>query len=61
MSRFKSSERDRTEGAVDRMAGRVLEAVGALTGRRSKKAKGKAARVRGRFRTERGHAKRGLR
>ncbi len=61
MSRFKSSERDRAEGAIDRMAGRVLEAVGALTGRRSQKAKGKAARTRGRFRTERGHVKRGVR
>jgi uncharacterized protein YjbJ (UPF0337 family) len=58
---FKSSERDRTEGAVDRIAGRVLEAVGALTGRRSQKAKGKAARARGRFRTERGNVKRGHR
>jgi uncharacterized protein YjbJ (UPF0337 family) len=58
---FKSSERDRTEGAVDRIAGRVLEAVGALTGRRSQKAKGKAARARGRFRTERGNVKRGAR
>jgi uncharacterized protein YjbJ (UPF0337 family) len=58
---FKSSERDRTEGAVDRIAGRVLEAVGALTGRRSQKAKGKAARGRGRFRTERGNIKRGAR
>ena len=56
---FKSSERDRTEGTVDRIAGRVLEAVGALTGRRSQKAKGKAARARGRFRTERGNVKRG--
>jgi uncharacterized protein YjbJ (UPF0337 family) len=58
---FKSSQRDRTEGAVDRIAGRVLEAVGALTGRRSQKAKGKAARGRGRFRTERGNVKRGRR
>ena len=58
---FKSSERDRTEGTVDRIAGRVLEAVSALTGRRSQKAKGKAAGTRGRFRTERGNVKRGRR
>jgi uncharacterized protein YjbJ (UPF0337 family) len=58
---FKSSQRDRTEGAVDRITGRVLEAVGALTGRRSQKAKGKAARGRGRLRTERGNVKRGRR
>ena len=61
MARFKSAERDRTEGAIDRIGGRILEAVGALTGRRSQKAKGKAARARGRFRTERGNIKRGAR
>jgi uncharacterized protein YjbJ (UPF0337 family) len=55
---FKSAERDRAEGVVDRVAGRVLEAVGALTGRRSQKAKGKAARARGTFRGARGDAKR---
>jgi uncharacterized protein YjbJ (UPF0337 family) len=55
---FKSAERDKSEGAVDRIAGRVLEVVGALTGRRSQKAKGKAARARGRFRSGRGEVKR---
>jgi uncharacterized protein YjbJ (UPF0337 family) len=55
---FKSAERDKSEGAVDRIAGRVLEVVGALTGRRSQKAKGKAARARGTFRSGRGEAKR---
>ena len=55
---FKSAERDKSEGAVDRIAGRVLEAVGALTGRRSQKAKGKAAQARGRFRSGRGEVKR---
>ena len=59
MVKRKSGGRDRTEGAVDRIAGKVLEAVSALTGRRSQKAKGKAARTRGRFRTERGNVKRG--
>lgn len=61
MARFKSAERDRAEGTLDRIAGRVLEAIGALTGRRSQKAKGKAARARGRLRTERGNVKRGAR
>ena len=61
MARFKSSERDRAEGTLDRIAGRILEAVGALTGRRSQKDKGKAAQARGRFRTERGNVKRGRR
>jgi uncharacterized protein YjbJ (UPF0337 family) len=58
---FKSSKRDRTEGLIDRVAGRVLEAIGALTGRRSHQAKGKAARARGRMRTEKGNVKRGRR
>src|SRR5919206_500354 len=37
MVKRKSGGRDRTEGAVDRIAGKVLEAVSALTGRRSQK------------------------
>ena len=55
---FKSAKRDKAEGFVDRVAGRVLEAVGALTGRRSHKAKGKAAQARGGFRSARGDVKR---
>ena len=61
MVKQKSAGRDRTEGAIDRIAGKILEAVSALTGNRSQKAKGKAARTRGRFRTERGNVKRGSR
>ena len=44
---FKSSRRDRREGTMDRIGGRLLEAIGRLTGRTSHKAKGKAARTRG--------------
>ena len=54
----RSAKRDKAEGVVDRVAGRVLEFIGALTGRRKHKAKGKAARGRGRFRGARGEAKR---
>jgi uncharacterized protein YjbJ (UPF0337 family) len=54
---FKSARRNKTEGAVDRLAGRVLEVVGKVTGRKSHKAKGKAARARGSTRKKRGQAK----
>jgi uncharacterized protein YjbJ (UPF0337 family) len=59
MIKRKSGDRDHAEGAVDRIAGKVLEAVAAITGNRSHQAKGKAARARGRFRSERGNVKRG--
>jgi uncharacterized protein YjbJ (UPF0337 family) len=58
---FKSSKRDRAEGGLDRLAGRVLEAIGRLTGRRSYQAKGKAARARGAARNRKGRAKRAAR
>ena len=58
---FKSSKRDKTEGFIDRVAGRVLEVVGALTGRSSQKAKGKAARARGTMRSRRGAVKKAAR
>jgi uncharacterized protein YjbJ (UPF0337 family) len=54
----RSSRRDKAEGTVDRVAGRVLEAFSKLTGTRSTRAKGKAARARGRGRTARGGMKR---
>lgn len=55
---MKSGSRDRTEGFVDRVAGRVLELWSKLTGRRSAGAKGKAARARGKGRSAKGRAKR---
>lgn len=58
---FKSSGRDRAEGVLDRLGGRVLEAIGRLTGRRSNQAKGKAARGRGAVRGRKGRAKRAAR
>ena len=56
---MKSARRDKTEGIVDKMAGRVIEAFGKLTGNRSARAKGKAARGRGAGRRAKGRAKRG--
>ena len=44
---MKSARRDKAEGTVDKIAGRVLEAFGKLTGNRSSRAKGQAARGRG--------------
>ena len=54
----RSSRRDKAEGTVDRVAGRMLEAFSKLTGKRSTRAKGKAARARGRGKTTRGETKR---
>ena len=54
----KSGRRDKTEGAVDRVAGRILEAFSKLTGNRSAGAKGKAARGRGAARSAKGRVKR---
>jgi uncharacterized protein YjbJ (UPF0337 family) len=47
-----------TEGTGDRIAGHVLELIGRLTGKRSAKAAGKAARTRGRGRAAKGRARR---
>jgi uncharacterized protein YjbJ (UPF0337 family) len=54
----KSGRRDKAEGALDKVAGRVLEAFSKLTGRRSTAAKGKAARGRGAGRSAKGRFKR---
>lgn len=57
----KSAKRNQTEGFLDRVGGRILEAWGALTGKRSTKAKGKAAGFRGRARGATGRAKKAAR
>jgi uncharacterized protein YjbJ (UPF0337 family) len=54
---MKSGPRDQAEGFVDKVAGRILEILSKLTGRRSVGAKGKAARVRGSARSAKGRAK----
>ena len=58
---MKSASRDKTEGFVDKLAGRALEAWSKLTGNRSAGAKGKAARARGAGRRTKGRAKRAAR
>ena len=55
---LKSSRRDKAEGTVDKMVGRVAETFSRLTGRQSTKAKGKAARTRGHGRSAKGRVKR---
>jgi uncharacterized protein YjbJ (UPF0337 family) len=55
---MKSARRDKAEGTVDKIAGRVMEAFSKLTGNRSAGAKGKAARGRGAARRTKGRAKR---
>jgi len=54
----KTARRDKAEGGLDKLAGRVLEAWSKLTGNRSAGAKGKAARGRGAARSAKGGAKR---
>jgi len=54
---MKSGSRDKAEGFVDRVAGRILELWSKLTGKRSSGAKGKAARARGKGRSTKGRAK----
>ena len=54
----RSARKDKATGTLDKLAGRVLEAVGKVTGRPSQRAKGKAARGRGTFRSSRASAKR---
>ena len=55
---MKSARRDSAEGGLDKLAGRVMDAVGKLTGKRSTRAKGKAARARGSSRKAKGRTKR---
>jgi uncharacterized protein YjbJ (UPF0337 family) len=45
---MRSARPDRAEGTLEKIAGRVLEALGKVTGSRSAAAKGMAARGRGR-------------
>jgi uncharacterized protein YjbJ (UPF0337 family) len=55
--RGKSSGEDKREGAVDKAAGRLKEAGGALTGDRDKKAEGRADQRRGTMKVKKGHLK----
>jgi uncharacterized protein YjbJ (UPF0337 family) len=55
---MRSARQDTIRGFIDKMAARVLEAFGKLTGNRSAGAKGKAARGRGTARLGKGRLKR---
>jgi uncharacterized protein YjbJ (UPF0337 family) len=55
---MRTGRRDEAAGTLDRVAGRVLEAFGKLTGNRKAGAKGKAARGRGAGRSAKGRVKR---
>jgi uncharacterized protein YjbJ (UPF0337 family) len=57
----RSARKDTTTGTVDKIAGRVMEAFGKITGNRSAQAKGKAGRGRGAGRKAKGRAKRSRR
>jgi uncharacterized protein YjbJ (UPF0337 family) len=52
---MRSARQDRLRGTIDKIAGRLLEAWGKMTGNRSAAAKGKAARGRGAGRSAKGH------
>lgn len=54
----KSARRNKTEGTLDRIGATIMEFVGKVTGRKTTKAKGKAARARGASRRTKGRAKR---
>jgi uncharacterized protein YjbJ (UPF0337 family) len=55
---MRSARQDTLKGTIDKLAARVLEAYGRLTGNRSAGTKGKAARVRGTARSAKGRLKR---
>jgi uncharacterized protein YjbJ (UPF0337 family) len=55
---MRSKRQDQAGGTIDKVAGRVLDAVGKLTGNHKTRAKGKAARGRGTARSAKGRAKR---
>jgi uncharacterized protein YjbJ (UPF0337 family) len=54
----KSARRNKAEGKLDRLVGRVVEEIGKLKGDRPRRAKGKAARGRGAARSTKGRVKR---
>jgi uncharacterized protein YjbJ (UPF0337 family) len=54
---FKSARRNKAEGTLDKIGGRVLEMWAKVTGKKTTKAKGKAARARGHGRSTKGRAK----
>ena len=58
---MRSAREDRIRGRIDKLVGRMLEAFGTLTGRRSARLTGRAARARGAGRFAKARLKRHLR
>jgi uncharacterized protein YjbJ (UPF0337 family) len=58
---MRSARNDKARGHADTIVGRALDAFGKLTGKKSTRAKGKAARTRGAGRKAKGRAKSGRR
>ena len=52
-----SSERDKAEGALYKVGGRVLQAIGSLTGDRKKEIKGRLGRGKGAIKDREGRLK----
>ena len=53
----KRSSRDKTEGAIDKLAGRAKETGGSLTGNKDKKAEGRADQAKGALKKSKGAVK----
>ena len=58
---MRSKSRDKAGGTWDKVRGRAQEAVGALRGRESSKAKGQSRQAKGSARKKRGHLRDALR
>ena len=56
-TRGKTSGEDKREGTMDKAAGRLKEASGALTGNKDKKAEGRADQRSGTFKEKKGKVK----
>jgi uncharacterized protein YjbJ (UPF0337 family) len=56
--KVRSAREDRIRGRIDKILGRVLKAFGTLTGHRSTRLKGRAARARGAGRSAKARLKR---
>jgi uncharacterized protein YjbJ (UPF0337 family) len=54
---MKSARRNSAEGTLDKIAGRLMEMIGKVTGRSKTRATGKAARARGTGRRQTSRAK----
>ena len=53
----KTSNEDRTEGALDKAKGRLKEAAGAVTGDKDKKAEGRSDQTKGTLKEKKGKLK----